>query len=207
VTLVTSMVLLAALMALLAYGVLAKAPDTSIDDDLARARPSPAPDFRLEVLRSGRLGTSLTPRVGPVLRDGWVQRDELRGIPYVLNFWASWCVPCREEARTLEEEWRAARRRGVLFVGLDMQDLRSSARQFLDEFGVDYLNIRDPTDATAKRYGLTGIPETYFISARGDVVGHVIGVVTAAQLRDGIVATIRGTPSAAEQGGAQKPAR
>lgn len=207
VTLIVCMVLLALLMALLAYGVLAKAPDTSIDDNLARARPTPAKDFRLEVLQRGELGANLTRRLAPALEDGWLSRDELRGMPYVLNFWASWCAPCRQEAPTLEAEWRSARRQDVLFVGLDMQDTRSDARRFLSEFDVGYLNIRDPSDTTANRYGLTGIPETYFISPRGEIVGHVIGVVTAKQLRDGVSAARRGAPSAAKEGGAQKPSR
>lgn len=201
------MIMLALIMGLLTYGVLSQSPDTSIDDNLARARPVPADDFDLDVLGRGELGVDLTRRLAPALADRQVSRDELRGTPYVLNFWASWCDPCRQEAPTLESGWIAARRQGVLFVGLDMQDLTSDAGRFLDEFKIDYLNIRDPADATANRYGLTGIPETYFISSRGEVVGHVIGAVTAQQLRDGVAAARRGRPSPPKQGGAQKPAR
>lgn len=205
--LVVCMVLLALIMGLLAYGMLARSPDTSIDDSLARARPAPAKDFRLEVLRLGHLGAEFSRRLAPALADGRVSRDELRGTPYVLNFWASWCAPCREEAPTFQAQWQVARRQGVLFVGLDMQDLRSDANRFLDEFKVDYLNIRDPSDEIADRYGLTGIPETYFISAQGEIVGHVIGVMKAEQLSNGVDAARRGTPTSAKHGGAQKPAR
>lgn len=196
-----------AFVALLVWGVLTAAPDSTIDDSLAGGRPAPAPGYRLEVLQRGRLGDELDALLAPALADGWVAAQELRGIPYVLNFWASWCVPCREEAPILQAGWEEGRREGILFVGLDMQDVRQDARDFMAEFEIDYLNIRDPSDTIADRYGLTGIPETYFISARGDVVGHVIGVVTAKQLREGIAAARRGTPSAAKQGGVQKPTR
>jgi cytochrome c biogenesis protein CcmG/thiol:disulfide interchange protein DsbE len=95
----------------------------------------------------------------------------------------------------------------VLFVGLNMQDVTDDANDFLDTFGIDYLNIRDRSNDVARRYGLTGIPETYFVSARGNVVGHVIGVVSADQLREGIRAARSGRPRASREGGARKPAR
>lgn len=196
-----------ALVGLLAYGVLAKSPSKRIDEQLAQSQAAPAPGYRLRVIRPGTLGPRLQPGVAPALADGWVSPDELRGTPYVLNIWASWCVPCREEAPLLVREWRRARPQGVLFVGLDMQDVQEDARAFMDEFGVDYLNIRDPTNATMRRYGATGIPESYFISARGRVVAHVIGVVTEAQLRDGIAAARSGRPQTARQGGDRRPAR
>jgi cytochrome c biogenesis protein CcmG/thiol:disulfide interchange protein DsbE len=195
------------LIALLAYGVIARSPDTTIDDSLARDQPIPAPSYRLAILRRGSLGARLEPALSPALADGRVSASELRGTPYVLNIWASWCVPCREEAPVLVRGWRRARSRGVLFLGLDMQDAPEDARAFMDHFGVDYLNLRDPTDKTFRRYGATGIPETWFISARGEIVNHVIGVITPAQLRGGIAAAVTGLPQAARQGGDQRPAR
>jgi thiol-disulfide isomerase/thioredoxin len=196
-----------AVVALLVFGVLKQSPNTTIDDSLARGQPISAPSYRLTVLRRGNLGQRLEPPIAPSLADGWVSPKELRGIPYVLNIWASWCAPCREEAPRLVREWRRARTQGVLFVGLDMQDTTKDARDFMDEFDVDYLNIRDPTNATSRRYGATGLPETFFVSARGDVVGHAIGVVTTAQLRTGLAAVTSGHPEAAQQGGARRSAR
>lgn len=193
------------LAALIVYGLVAQAPDTTIDESLARNRPVAAPSYRLAVLRHGALGSRLERRLGPALADGWVSPAELRGTPYVLNIWASWCEPCREEAPVLVAQWRRSRPRGVLFVGLDMQDAPEDARGFMDHFGIDYLNIRDRTNQTSRRYGATGIPETYFVSARGDVVDHVIGVVTTAQLRAGIRSAVSGRPRAATQGGRQRP--
>lgn len=195
------------LVALLVYGVFKQSSDTSIDDSLARSQSVAAPTYRLQVLRRGALGSRLQATVSPALADGWLRPRELQGTPYVLNIWASWCVPCREEAPRLVREWRRARAGGTLFLGLDMEDAREDARNFMDHFGVDYLNIRDPSKDTARRYGATGIPETYFVSARGDIVGHVIGVVTTGQLRAGIAAAVSGRPEAARPGGAQRPVK
>jgi cytochrome c biogenesis protein CcmG, thiol:disulfide interchange protein DsbE len=197
----------AALVALLAYGVIARNPDTTIDDSLARNEPIAAPSYRLAVLRRGNLGAGLQRKLSPALADGRVEDSELRGTPYVLNLWASWCVPCRTEAPVLVRDWHRARSRGVLFVGIDMQDADEDAGVFMDHFGVDYLNLRDPTNGTLRRFGATGIPETWFISARGEIVNHVIGVVTPAQLRAGIAAAVTGRPEAARQGGEQRPPR
>lgn len=196
-----------ALVALLAYGVSMQSPDRSIDESLARDRPVPAPAYRLAVLRHGSLGPRLTRQLAPALRDGRVSPTELRGTPYLLNIWASWCVPCRDEAPVLVRGWRRARPQGMLFVGLDMQDTPEDARAFMDHFGIDYLNIRDPTNDTSHRYHATGVPETYFVSARGDIVSHVIGVITPAQLQAGIAAARSGRPQAARRGGRQLPPR
>jgi len=193
---------------LLVWGVITRAPDTSIDDSLAQAQPVVAPGFKLEVLLQGDLGPRLGDRLKALLADGRVGLEELRGTPVVLNFWASWCVPCREEAPLLQSTWRQqARPRGVLFVGLDMQDVTDDARGFLREFRIDYLNIRDQSNPVARRYGVTGIPETFFITAKGKIVGHVIGVASPQQLREGIAATLSGRPIGATPGGAQRPTR
>lgn len=195
-------------IALLVYGVLSKAPNTTIDSHLSRAESVPAPGFDLAVLQPGVLGPELTPRIHPALTDGRVALKELRGKPVVLNFWASWCIPCREEAPRLERSWRdQARGRGVLFLGLDMQDLTDAAGRFMREFRISYLNIRDPSNRIARRYGVTGLPETFFISARGRVVGHVIGVASPQQLTDGIATALRGRPRSARKGGTQGSVR
>jgi cytochrome c biogenesis protein CcmG, thiol:disulfide interchange protein DsbE len=198
----------AALVALLAYGVILKSPNTRIDDNLARHRPVAAPTFELAVLQRGSLGPALSRTLAPALRDGRVALSELRGTPVVLNFWASWCVPCRQEAPLLQRTWRErARPSGVLLLGLDMQDATEDARDFIRGFRVDYLNLRDPDGTIAHRYGATGIPETYFIDRRGRIVGHVIGVTSAAQLRDGMAAATSGEVVGAREGGDERPTR
>ena len=192
---------IAAFIALLVYGLVLKSPETGIDEGLARAQPVAAPGFELPILARGSLGRPLAARLSPALADGRVALDELRGTPVVLNLWASWCVPCRQEAPLLERTWRAARRDGVLFVGLNQQDLTDDARAFMREFRVSYPNLRDPTNRTARKWGATGLPETFFVTGEGQVVGHVIGVVSPEQLRDGVRASRSGRPVGARSGG------
>lgn len=202
----TGVLAVAMFVGLLVYGLSASAPDTTIDDALARGEAPPAPGFELAVLTSGRAGP-LDDVWRRATEDGRVGLGELRGTPVVVNFWASWCVPCREEAPVLERGWQAARRQGVLFVGLNMQDVRGDALAFVRRFGHRFPQVRDPSDATARRWGMSGIPETFFVSARGEVVGHVIGVVTSRQLSDGVAAALAGRPQDAQSGGDRRSTR
>ena len=81
---------------------------------------------------------------------------------------------------------------------------RSTARAWIDEFGVTYPQVRDPSDRTARSYGATGLPETYFIDARGRVVGHVIGQITPEQLMAGVEAARSGRLLGARAGGERR---
>lgn len=202
-----AVLLLGLFVGLLAWGLLAQAPEDRLDQALARRKPSSPPELSLPVLQRGELGSRLSRSLAPALADGRVDVQELRGAPVVLNYWASWCVPCREEAPLLERSWREQRDRGVLFLGINMQDITGDARAFMREFDISYLNVRDPTDRTARRWGVTGLPETFFISARGQVVGHVIGVVSSEQMSQGLVAARSGRVLGPKQGGAQRTAR
>jgi cytochrome c biogenesis protein CcmG/thiol:disulfide interchange protein DsbE len=194
-------------LGLLAYGVLSRPQDTTIDDRLAESRTAPAPAFDLPILERGALGPALTRRLAPALADGRVSLKDLRGVPVVLNFWASWCVPCRDEAAALERGWQRARPQGVAYVGLNMQDLSEDARAFAGEVGMDYLTIRDRSNGVARSYGVTGIPETFFIDRAGRVVGHVVGAITPAQLTAGTAAAQRGRPIGVQAGGNRRETR
>ncbi len=185
-----------ALLVLLTYGVLSQPADTTIDEAIAQGEPVRAPAFELDVLAPPR--DARGPAVEAFARvagDGRVGIQELRGTPVVLNFWASWCEPCREEAPLLQSAWERSGGDGVLFLGLDMQDARPDARAFIEQFGLTYPNVREPGGEVARSYGMTGLPETFFISAQGDVVAHARGAVDAAQLEQGMAAAVAGEPT------------
>jgi cytochrome c biogenesis protein CcmG/thiol:disulfide interchange protein DsbE len=191
----------AAFLGLLAYGLTAKSDNKTIDDALARSKATPAPNFTLDVLNRGSGGDA---KLARAMADGRLSLRELRGSPVILNFWASWCVPCRDEAPDLQLTWDIQRADGAIVLGLDQQDITSDARGFIRDFGLTYPMVRDGGDETAHRYGNTGIPETYFISARGDVVGHVIGAVSPNALSYGLEAARAGEPIPAKAGGPRK---
>jgi cytochrome c biogenesis protein CcmG/thiol:disulfide interchange protein DsbE len=134
----------------------------------------PAPDFTLSRLdRPGRL-----------------QLASLRGKAVVLNFWASWCYPCKQEAPALERVWTQHDGR-VVVLGVDVNDFKSDARKFIRKHRLTYPVVHDNQNVTSPPYGLTGLPETFFVDRRGRVVAHVQGQVTAADLRDGIEEALR----------------
>jgi cytochrome c biogenesis protein CcmG, thiol:disulfide interchange protein DsbE len=103
-----------------------------------------------------------------------VSLNDLLGRPILLNFWASWCGPCVDEAPMLR---RAHERFGdqVEFVGIDVRDSRSDALEFVARHRLDYLHLRDEDLTIYDRYGLTGQPESFLIGADGNIVEHVAG--------------------------------
>ena len=124
---------------------------------------------------------------------GKLDLASLRGKPVVLNFWASWCVPCKGEAKMLERAWRQYRRQGVVFLGIDYHDVTSDARTFLSHHGVTYPTVQDGSGAVADRYGGSAVPETYFVDRRGRLVGaHIVGTVVdqADAFRRGVEAAL-----------------
>jgi cytochrome c biogenesis protein CcmG/thiol:disulfide interchange protein DsbE len=105
--------------------------------------------------------------------------DPLRGRVVVVNFWASWCVPaCYDEAPSLERAWQVYRDRGVVLIGVNIQDKEEPARRFLTQFGHTFPNAPDPAGRVSVDYGVYGVPETFFIDRKGRVRFKQVGAVT-----------------------------
>jgi cytochrome c biogenesis protein CcmG/thiol:disulfide interchange protein DsbE len=176
-------VVMAALVGLLAWATLAAGQGRSLVQRIAAGEEPPAPAFELGAIwpEDKRWPADLAEQ----LEDGDLSVEELRGRPAVINFWASWCIPCREEAPILAASARAHEGE-VRFIGVNIQDLRADALSFLREFEVPYVSVRDKTNATYQAYGLTGVPETYYLDARGRIVAHSLGAVSRSELEDAI---------------------
>jgi cytochrome c biogenesis protein CcmG/thiol:disulfide interchange protein DsbE len=154
--------LIAALLALL----LIKPPQKSLCDEAA-------PAWTLNLFDSYRGG----------LNSETVDLQELRGKGIVLNFWASWCKPCEEEAAVLEAASQKYQDKGIVFVGVDYLDQDPAANRYLEKFGVSYPNGPDLASKISKRYTIRGVPETFFIDPEGKLVGcRKIGPLTPEEL-------------------------
>jgi len=142
-----------ALVLMLGYGLASKQGNTG-NSLLAHE----APNFTLELFDGNTLALS-----------------DLRGQPVVVNFWASWCPTCREEAADLEKVWRDYKDRGVVFVGVDVSDTRQDALDYIKEFDITYSNGPDPGKKIYDAYGVTGFPETFFVNRQGIIVRKYVG--------------------------------
>lgn len=142
----------AALVALLAWGLLVRAGPKDLEG-------KPAPEFSLPVLGSEE-----------VLSD-----DDLSGAPVVVNFWASWCIPCREEAPVLQRAWVKYRDEGVRLLGVNVQDSTEDALRFVEEFQITFPSVRDVELVLWREFGVRGIPETFFIDHRYRFLGSGSG--------------------------------
>jgi len=111
----------------------------------------------------------------------WHLGDQ-RGRTVILNFWASWCAPCRTEAGVLAQAARDYGPRNITLVGINLWDDPAAARPFLTEFGITYPNGSDPSRTAGVAYGVTGIPETFVINAAGQLTQRWIGPVTRTDL-------------------------
>src|SRR5690606_14700588 len=110
--------------------------------------------------------------------------DDFKGEPVVLNFWASWCVSCRQEAHELEAFWRAYKDQGIKVVGIAIQDEEESAKKFAQYYGKTYILGLDNDGKAAIDYGVSGVPETFLIDRDGVIRHKETGPVTAAMLKD-----------------------
>jgi len=124
--------------------------------------------------------------------------EDLRGKAVFLNFWASWCPPCRAEARDLEAAWQKLKDKNVVFLGVLIQDTEKNALDFLKEFNVTYPNGRDASGKIAVDYGVWGIPESFFIDPQGRITYKHVGGIRAALVTVKLDEALRGIASARE---------
>ena len=109
--------------------------------------------------------------------------SDLRGKVVMVNFWSSWCPPCRREAPILAQVYREYADQPVEFVGVDIWDRRKDALQFIDRYGVTYPNGIDDKGTILIDYGVTGIPETWFIDCKGTTSKKIVGPMDTEKLR------------------------
>jgi cytochrome c biogenesis protein CcmG, thiol:disulfide interchange protein DsbE len=146
-------------------------------NDSADARiGQPAPNFTLPQLENDQRSLSLA---------------SYRGKTVVINFWASWCGPCHEEAPLLQSASVEHRDDGVVFIGIDTRDLLDDARKFVAAYGIAYPNVYDGGGSLWEQWGLTGLPETFVLDSRGRIVAHVRGPIESAEQLDEMIERAR----------------
>jgi cytochrome c biogenesis protein CcmG/thiol:disulfide interchange protein DsbE len=124
------------------------------------------------------------------LDGGRVDLAELRGRPVIVNFWASWCRPCREEFPLLQEVADRHAGDGLAVVGIVYQDRTQPARAFMERYGATWTAAMDPDDRVANAYNILGPPETFFIGRDGRIVARHIGQLSAGSLEQKVAAII-----------------
>jgi cytochrome c biogenesis protein CcmG/thiol:disulfide interchange protein DsbE len=111
-----------------------------------------------------------------------IRLSEQRGKVVILNFWASWCIPCRDEAPVLQNIWEQYRSRGVIVVGVAYTDTERGAREFIAEYGQTYPNGMDIGTRISDLYHIQGVPETFVIDQQGNIAEFIYAAVNEADL-------------------------
>ena len=172
---IAALAVAAALLALLAYGVFVNQPKRGIDAALAAGKRPAAPDLTLP-----RLGDT-----APVSLRAW------RGKVVVLNYWASWCPPCRDESPLLERWQKRIAPRGGTVLGVDALDVTSDARSFMRHYGLTYPMLHDGDGHSQQRFGITGYPETFVIDRHGRIAAVQRGAVDDAFMKQSVLPLLK----------------
>ncbi len=125
----------------------------------------PAPDFTVPLYGGGEFTLS-----------------DYRGQVVVINFWASWCAPCGEEAPDLEAAWQAYRDQGVQFIGVDYVDAEANALEYIERYGITYPNGPDLGTRISDAYHIRGVPETFIVDPQGRVAFYAARPLTFEEL-------------------------
>lgn len=158
---------LLALIALLVYGVAIKSGGGKYDNALAEGRRLPAAERQVRVL--GEKGTK--------------SLAEYRGKVVLLNFWASWCDPCKEEAPAIEHASRKYAPKGLVVLGANVDDLSKDANEFITKYGLTYPNLRYSSSDATRDFGTRRLPETFVIDRDGNVAAIKRMQIDAAWLK------------------------
>jgi len=164
-TLAAVLLLVGGLIALLAFGLVNRTPVTGKSGVTRVGKP--AVNFSL-----------------PLLDGSHLVLDDHIGQPIVINFWASWCPPCVQEAPVLESAWRTYRLKDLLFVGVDIQDAEDDAVEYIHDLGITYPNGLDLDGRITIDYGVVGLPVTFFINREGIVQRRWVGAIDNQRLTD-----------------------
>ncbi len=146
----------AALIGLLVYGVMSQAANRTLDEALARGEHPLAPDATMTLPVLGGGGSS--------------SLAAYRGKVVLLNFWASWCLPCQEEAHLLEHAERALSADRATVLGVTFQDAAPDSESFVRKYGLTYPNMRDATGEFAQAFGTRQVPESFIINRTGHIM-------------------------------------
>jgi cytochrome c biogenesis protein CcmG/thiol:disulfide interchange protein DsbE len=165
-----------ALVALLAYGLAQNEPDRGVEESLARGERESAPALQL-------------PKLGG---NGSGSLADYRGEVVVLNFWASWCKPCREELPLLERWHGRMTKRGGTVLGVDILDVTRHAQDFIDEFELTYPMLKDKDGDTLESFGVVAYPETFVIDREGRIAAVRRGPVDEAFMKAEVAPLLEG---------------
>jgi cytochrome c biogenesis protein CcmG/thiol:disulfide interchange protein DsbE len=176
---------------LLAFGIIAVAAITIFGVGLMPSRSSAAvkvADTKLKADPVGQMAPEFT--ANKLDGSGSLSLAGLRGKVVVVNFWASWCTTCKEEAAVLgavEKQWRD---KGVVFVGIDSRDTTAPAQAFEEQYGMSYQSVVDPNAEIGQHFYVTGFPETYFLDKTGKVVEKYVSAIDATTLNQYVAAAV-----------------